>query len=215
MSTPTINTTLKLFKSRTGKSVARIALESDLNQDNLYKWIKGTRISDPEDYKKLERYLESQGAYSLEFEANILEDSPTLLLDSGGEIDQYGREKVKNLSGRNSENHVVETPNSVSLSRLDKLIDSNQMLAKANLDLSENTVRLTKMSSFHVSSKKFPIFQPNRTAFQEGLATLMWKGGIFHTYQEAVLKLDKILDDFEREAIKEDKNVALDKSNKK
>ena len=60
MAEQSINTRLQLYKAKSGKSIARIALESGLSQDNLYKWVKGTKISNLEDYKKLEGFLNKQ-----------------------------------------------------------------------------------------------------------------------------------------------------------
>lgn len=156
MSTETINIRLKLFKTNTGKSIARIALESNLNQDNLYKWIKGTKISDPEDYKKLESYLESQGFKFKENDYLVLENSPTLLNDPHLKVtskDDALLEKMKKLSGRYGENSVAETTTNVSGQILSDLVSSNKVLSNAmadfaiaNKNLSENAVRLTKMA---------------------------------------------------------------------
>lgn len=40
-------------------SVEALAKRLDINKDNLYKWEKGTKITDPESYLKLQNWLES------------------------------------------------------------------------------------------------------------------------------------------------------------
>lgn len=55
----TIGEKIKAFRKQRKLSVAKFALMYGLSQDNLYKWEKGTKPSDPDDYKRLEKILEN------------------------------------------------------------------------------------------------------------------------------------------------------------
>jgi len=56
---------------QTGLSIVEIAKANNLSKDNLYKWFRGTRPSNPEDYNTLINYLD-----------NILDNKSSVLLES-------------------------------------------------------------------------------------------------------------------------------------
>ena len=103
---------------------------------------------------------------------------------------------------------VVDSPSNVSQSSLDKLIDSNHVLALANKDLSENTVLLTRMANSRAHGKSDLVALANRNVFLESLSVSLSKDGTFHTPQEAVLILDKIVNAIEKEVLKEGKKIS-------
>jgi phage repressor protein C with HTH and peptisase S24 domain len=60
-----IGTRLKAYRERTKTKMPRIATETGISKENLYKWEKGVKPSDIDDYNKLKNYLdkmESQAA---------------------------------------------------------------------------------------------------------------------------------------------------------
>ena len=69
---------IQAFKAKTKKTIALIALETGLSEENLYKWEKGTNPRDPEEYNLLVAYLKKG------LEINPME--PPVELERGDEI---------------------------------------------------------------------------------------------------------------------------------
>lgn len=64
---------IKAKRKELGLSVVKLAHKLKLPADNIYKWEKGTRPSDPEDYKKIEKFV-LEGLYKIEDIPNFVNE---------------------------------------------------------------------------------------------------------------------------------------------
>ena len=82
---------IKAKRKELGISAPQLGKRLGIDPENIYKWEKGTKPSDPDDYKKIENFVNSD-VKKLEDIPNLLEDPET----NYGDVNVL-REKIKSL----------------------------------------------------------------------------------------------------------------------
>lgn len=133
MTTRGINIRLKNFKDNSGKSVARIALESGLSQDNLYKWIKGTKISNAEDYNKLENFLNKieSGTIGKQY-VSVHDDQKNKIND--GDTPNYLQKRLEKKNSSDKTLEYYEIGANASLKTEGEILPVSKPIAKLHLN---------------------------------------------------------------------------------
>lgn len=88
------------------------------------------------------------------------------------------------------------------------LIESNKMLSKANMDLAENAVALTRLLSSGVGQGNELSAISKQTDLLESLALGLSRDGYFQSSQEAALELYRLSTEFESQILSKNKKLA-------
>jgi len=91
---------------------------------------------------------------------------------------------------------------------ISNLIESNRMLSKANMDLAENAVALTRLLSSGVGQGSALDAAARQTDLLESLAEGLSRDGYFQSSQEAALELNRLSSEFESQILLKGKKVS-------
>ena len=183
-------TNLIFLREKRDESQAETAIGLNLSRSTYANYETG------ENYPKADILLKILGHYGVTFEEIMNVDLTKTNI--------YESENNEKLS-LNTVQDKKEDDNSANLN-LTTLIQSNNMLSKANMDLAENAVALTRLLSSGVGQGNGLDAVARQTDLLESLAVGLSRDGYFQSSQEAALELYRLSSEFETQALQKNRS---------